>query len=35
MDSITKSKDMNLGALQETVRDREVWQAAVHRAGKT
>ena len=24
------SKDMNLGKLQETVKDREVWHVAVH-----
>ena len=28
MDSITDSMDMNLGKLQETVRDREAWHAA-------
>jgi len=27
---ITNSMDMNLGKLQETVRDREAWQAMVH-----
>ena len=30
LDSITDSMAMNLGKLQETVRDREVWCAAVH-----
>ena len=30
MDSITDSKDTNLGKLQEMVRDREAWHAAVH-----
>ena len=30
LDSITKSMDMDLGKLQEIVRDRKVWHAAVH-----
>ena len=30
LDSITDSMDMNLSKLQETVKDREVWHAAVH-----
>ena len=30
LDGITDSKDMNLGKLWETVRNREVWHAAVH-----
>ena len=30
MDSITDSMDMNLSKLQEMVKDREAWSAAVH-----
>ena len=30
LDDITDSVDMNLGKLQEMVRDREAWPAAVH-----
>ena len=34
LDSITDSMDMNLGELQEMVRDREVWPA-VHEVVKS
>ena len=30
LDSITKSMDMNLSKLQETVKDRQAWCAVVH-----
>ena len=30
LDGITDSIDMNLSSLQEMVRDREAWHAAVH-----
>ena len=30
LDGITDATDMNLGKLQEMVRDREAWGAAVH-----
>ena len=30
MDGITESKDMSLSKPQETVKDREIWHAAVH-----
>ena len=35
MDSITDSMDTNLCKLQEIVRDREAWRAAVHRVAKS
>ena len=31
LDRITDSTDMNLSKLQEIVKDREAWHAAVHR----
>ena len=34
LDSITDSMDMNVGKLEETVRDREAWHAAVHEVTK-
>ena len=35
LDGITKAMDMNLGELQEIVRDREAWRAAVHGVTKS
>ena len=35
LDSITNSRDVSLSKHQETVKDRESWQAAVHRVTKS
>ena len=35
MDGITDSMDVNLRTLQEMVKDREAWFAAVHRVTKS
>ena len=35
LDSIIDSMDMNLGKLQEIVRDREAWHPAVHGVTKS
>jgi len=35
LDGVTNSMDVNSGQLQERVRDREAWCAAVHRAAKS
>ena len=35
LDSVTNSMDMNLSKLQETVKGRDAWYAAVHGVAKS
>ena len=35
LDGITDAMDMNLGKLQEMVRDREAWRTAIHGVAKS
>ena len=35
LDGISNAMNMNLGKLQEMVRDREAWRAAVHGVSKS